>query len=59
MGIVTIEETIESVRASFAMENLIMTVEDCERGRSILTGEKTIEQVIGELNKKYSHLLGA
>lgn len=57
MGIVmTIEETIESVKASFAMENFVMTEEDRERGVAILSGTKTIEEVIAELNKKYSHL---
>ena len=42
----TIQETIESVRSSFAMEDFIMTEEDRERGIAILSDEKSIEEVI-------------
>ncbi len=54
----TIQETINSVRASFAMEDQIMTREDEIRGRAILTGEKTIDEVITELSKKYATVNG-
>ena len=47
------EEIIESVCSSFEMEGLIATEEDKERGRAILSGEKTIDQVIEELNQKW------
>lgn len=49
----TKEEIIKSVSASFEMEGLIVTEQDKERGKAILSGEKTIEQVIDELNQKW------
>lgn len=49
----TEEEIIKSVSASFEMEGLIVTEQYKERGKTILSGEKTIEQVIDELNKKW------
>ena len=50
----TIQETIENVRASFAMEGLEMTQEDARRGEAILRGEKTADDLIAELSMKYA-----
>ena len=50
----TIQETIEHVRASFAMEGLEMTQEDERRGEEILKGERTAEDLIAELSMKYA-----
>ena len=49
----TVQETIDSVRASFAMEGLEMTREDERRGEEILTGERTAEDLIAEISMKY------
>lgn len=45
----TMQETIENVRASFEIEGLLMTQDDRERGESILSGKKSIDDVIREL----------
>ena len=45
----TMQETIESVRASFEIEGLYMTQDDRKRGESILSGKKSIDDVIREL----------
>ena len=50
--ILKIEEIIDSVSASFEMEGFVVTEEDRERGRAILSGEKDIEQVVKEINDK-------
>lgn len=47
------KEIIENVRASFAMEDMKMAPEDENHGMAILTGEKNVEQVIKEIQKKY------
>lgn len=52
----TDEEILESVCSSFEMEGLVATEEDRQRGRAILSGEKTIEQVIEELDQKWREL---
>ena len=52
----TIQETIDSVRASFAMEGLEMTQEDARRGEEILRGERTAEDLIAELSMKYAQV---
>ena len=49
----TVQETIDSVRASFAMEGLEMTQEDERRGEEILTGERSVDDVIAEISLKY------
>lgn len=52
----TVQETIDSVRASFAMEGLEMTREDEQRGQEILTGERSAEELIAELSVKYARV---
>ena len=52
-GVVLNQETIDSVRASFAMEGLEMTQEDERRGEEILTGERSVDDVIAEISLKY------
>lgn len=52
----TVINTIENVRATFAMENMVMSKEDEQRGRDILEGKKTIEQIISEIKEKYVSL---
>ena len=49
----TVQETIDSVRASFAMEGLEMTQEDERRGEEILTGERSVDDAIAEISLKY------
>ena len=51
----TVQEIIESVRASFEMEGFLMTTDDRKRGESILSGRKSIEEVIRELKDKVQH----
>ena len=50
---------IESVRASFAMEGMRLTDEDITRAKEILSGRKTIDEIIEELNLKYWSILDA
>lgn len=50
---------IESVRASFAMEGMRLTDEDIMRAKEILSGRKTIDEIIEELNSKYWNILEA
>lgn len=51
----TIAETIDNVRASFEMEDMIMTPEDKQRGIDILQGNITIEQAINDIILKYTN----
>ena len=50
----TIQETIDNVRASFAMEGFVMTEEDARRGEEILRGERTADELIAELSMQYA-----
>ena len=56
MGVshMTIAEIVENVRASFEMENMIMTHEDEQRGLDILNGKSDIEQAVEEIKRKYT-----
>lgn len=49
----TIMETIENVKASFEMEDMQMSEEDKRRGISLLSGERTIDDIIAEIRQKY------
>lgn len=59
MGVLrmTVAEIVENVRASFEMENMIMTSEDEQRGLEILSGNLSIDQAIEEIKKKYASAL--
>lgn len=59
MGVLrmTVVEIVENVRASFEMENMIMTSEDEQRGLDILNGKLSIEQAVEEIKKKYTSAL--
>lgn len=59
MGVLrmTVVEIVENVRASFEMENMIMTSEDEQRGLDILNGKLSIEQAVEEIKKKYASAL--
>lgn len=46
-------EMLESIRGSFAIEDMHMTEEDEKRVSGILEGSISVEQAIEELNKKY------
>ncbi len=49
----SVDSIIESVSASFAMEDLFLSDEDKENGRAILLGEKTADSIIEQIKKKY------
>ena len=51
----TMQEIIDNVRASFEIEDLCMTVEDRNRGEAILSGKKSIEEIIKELKNDLAH----
>ena len=43
---------IEQVKHTMACEGMILTESDIQNGRDILTGQKTVEQVIAEETSK-------
>ena len=47
------EEKIASVQASFAMEDMILTPKEIERGRMIIEKKVDVEDVIREITSKY------
>ncbi|MCR5194816.1 MAG: antitoxin VbhA family protein [Pseudobutyrivibrio sp.] len=47
------DEKIASVRASFAMEDMILTPQEIERGRMIIEKEVDVEDVVAEITSKY------
>ncbi len=47
------EEKIASISASFAMEDMILTRQEKERGRMILTNEVDVEDVVREITSRY------
>lgn len=49
----TIENLVESVSASFAMEGLYLTDTEKENGKCILLGEKTADSIIEQIKQKY------
>lgn len=51
--IMSTEEKIASISASFAMEDMILTRQEKERGRMILTNEVDVEDVVREITSRY------
>lgn len=51
--VMSTDEKIASVSASFAMEDMILTSEEIERGRMILTNEVDVEDVVREITSRY------
>ena len=47
------DEKIASVSASFAMEDMILTPQELERGRMIIEREIDVEDVIREITSRY------
>ena len=47
------DEKIASVRASFAMEDMILTPEERERGRMIIEKEFDVEDVVRQITSRY------
>ena len=47
------EEKIASVSASFAMEDMILTPLEIERGRMIIEDEVDVEDVVKEITSRY------
>ena len=47
------DEKIASIKASFAMEDMILTPEEIERGRMIIEKEIDVEDVIREITSRY------
>lgn len=47
------EEKIASVSASFAMEDMILTPLEIERGRMIIENEVDVEDVVREITSRY------
>lgn len=47
------DEKIASVSASFAMEDMILTPQELERGRMIIEKEIDVEDVIREITSRY------
>ena len=52
-GMMTIENLVESVSASFAMEGLYLSETEKKNGMSILLGEKTADSIIEQIKQKY------
>ena len=57
-NMMTMQETIDNVCASFEIEGLWMTPEDRKRGEAILSGKKTIDEVIRELKDELHGEIG-
>ena len=51
--IMTTDEKIASVSASFAMEDMILTAEELERGRMIIENKVDVEDVVREITSRY------
>lgn len=51
--IMSTDEKIASVSASFAMEDMILTAEEIERGRMIIENEVDVEDVVKEITARY------
>lgn len=51
--IMSTEEKIASVQASFAMEDMHLTPLEIERGRMIIEQEVDIEDVVREITSRY------
>ena len=47
------DEKIASIQASFAMEDMILTPEELERGRLIIEEKVDVEDVIREITSRY------
>ncbi|MBR5635549.1 MAG: hypothetical protein IKW81_01295 [Pseudobutyrivibrio sp.] len=47
------EEKLASVQASFAMEDMILTPEEMERGRMIIENKIDVEDVVREITSRY------
>lgn len=47
------DEKIASIQASFAMEDMILTPEELERGRMIIEREIDVEDVVREITSRY------
>ena len=47
------DEKIASVSASFAMEDMILTPQELERGRMIIEKEIDVEDMIREITSRY------
>ena len=47
------DEKIASVQASFAMEDMILTAEELERGRMIIENKIDVEDVVREITSRY------
>ena len=47
------DEKIASVQASFAMEDMILTAEELERGRMIIENKVDVEDVVREITSRY------
>ncbi len=47
------DDKIASVSASFAMEDMILTPMEIERGRMIIENEVDVEDVIAEITSRY------
>jgi hypothetical protein len=47
------DEKIASVSSSFAMEDMILTAKELERGRMIIENEVDVEDVVREITSRY------
>ncbi|WP_143008406.1 hypothetical protein [Pseudobutyrivibrio sp. YE44] len=47
------DEKIASIKASFAMEDMILTPEEIERGRMIIEKKVDVEDVVREITSRY------
>ena len=47
------DEKIASIKASFAMEDMILTPEEIERGRMIIEKEVDVEDVVRQITSRY------
>ncbi len=50
----SIEEALESVKGTMAIEGFILTEDQIDRGRKILEGSLSVDDAIAELKAQYS-----
>ena len=48
-----VQEILDANRASLAMDGLYVTKEDEKNARDVLSGKRSLEEVISEIEQKY------
>ena len=48
-----IEKKVERVKATFALEGMYLTEEELENGRAILSGRKTVDELVAKAIQRH------